>query len=296
MNWRSIRFDWNRARAFLVAAEEGSFSAAGRALALSQPTVGRQVAALEQELDVLLFDRVGHRLELTSTGLDLVEHVRAMGEAASQVSLAAAGQSLSLAGVVVISASQLDSVFTLPPIIAALRIDYPGIEIEVVSTNQQSDLSRREADIALRSFRPKQPDLVARKVRQSAAHLYATPEYLASIGNPSTPDELSRGEFLGFDRDDTMIRGLNAMGLSLTQANFPVITGDQLLQWELAKRGVAICIMGERIGDAEPTVQRALPDFPPFPVPLWLTTHREVKTSRRIRVVYDRLFEALSAL
>ena len=293
MDWRSVNFDWNRARAFLVTAVEGSFSAAGRALGMAQPTIGRQVAALEQELDVLLFERVGHGLELTATGLDLLEHVRAMGEAAGRVSLTAAGQSISLEGSVCISASQITSTFSLPPIIAELRSLYPGIEVEIVATNDASDLGRREADIAIRSFRPTQSELVARKVRDDCARLYASPEYLSKIGDPTTPEALSEANFLGFDRSDVMIKGLNALGLSLTQESFPVITGNQLVQWELAKRGVGIAIMMEAIGDAEPLVTRALPELPPFPVPTWLTTHRELSTSRRLRVVFDLLFERL---
>ncbi len=293
MDWRTVNFDWNRARAFLVTAEEGSFSAAGRALGMAQPTIGRQVAALEQELDVLLFERVGHGLELTATGLELLEHMRAMGEAALRVSRIAAGQSLSLEGNVCISASQVTATYELPRIIADLRIRHPGIEIEIVATNDVSDLGRREADIAIRSFRPTQPDLIARKVREGRAWLYASPEYLATLGNPTTAKELSQANFLGFDRGDAMIKGLNRLGLSLTQESFPVITGNQLVQWELAKRGVGIAIMTEQVGDAEPLVIRALPDLPPFPVQVWLTTHRELSTSRRLRVVFDRLFEGL---
>ncbi|KIG13291.1 Transcriptional regulator, LysR family protein [Enhygromyxa salina] len=293
MDWRSVTFDWNRARAFLVTAEEGSFSAAGRALAISQPTIGRQVSALEQELDVILFERVGHGLELTPTGLDVLEHVRGMGEAASRVSLVAAGQSLSLDGSVCISASQITATHTLPPIIAGLRAKHPGIEVEIVATNEASDLSRREADIAIRSFRPTQPELVARKVKDSFARLYASPEYLEKIGNPTTAHALSQAQFLGFDRSDALMKGLNALGLSLTPSSFAVISESQLVQWELTKQGVGISIMMEEIGDAEPRVRRALPDLPPFPVPIWLTTHRELSTSRRLRVVFDLLLEGL---
>lgn len=293
MEWGSVTFDWTRVRAFLVTAEEGSFSAAGRALGMAQPTVGRQVAALEEELDVVLFERVGHGLTLTATGLSLLEHARAMGEAATRLALTAAGQSLSLDGIVIISASQITATYTLPPIIAHLREIHPGIEIEIVATNDASDLARREADIAIRSFRPTQPELLARKVKDGFAHLYASPDYLAKIGNPSTADELSQAQFLGFDRGDAMIKGLNTLGLSLTPENFPVITGNQLVQWELTKRGVGISIMVEEVGDAEPLVRRALPVFPPFPVATWLTTHRELSTSRRMRVVFDLLLEAL---
>ncbi len=293
MDWRAVSFDWNRARAFLVAAEEGSFSAAARALGSTQPTVGRQVAGLEAELDVTLFERVGKGVVLTPTGLDLAEFVRTMGDAALSLSLAAAGHSVSLEGPVCISASQIDATFTLPPIIAGLRERHPGIEIEIVATNDTSDLGRREADIAIRSFRPTQLDLFARKVKDSYARLYASPEYLAKLGNPTTAEGLSRGQFLGFNREDTMIKGLNALGLSLTPANFPVLTENQLVQWELTKRGVGISIMTETVGDAEPRVRRALPDFPPFPIAVWLTTHRELSTSRRMRVVFDLLFEGL---
>jgi DNA-binding transcriptional LysR family regulator len=295
MNWRSISFDWNRAKAFLVTAEEGSFSAAGRALGIAQPTIGRQVKALEQELDVVLFERVGHGLQLTPTGLDLLEHVRVMGDAALGVSRTAAGQSLSLDGTVCISASQIIATHILPPIIALLRERHPGIEVEILATNNTSDLSRRDADIAIRSYRPTQPDLVARKVRDGRARLYASPGYLDQIGNPQNADELSQGQFLGFDREDTLMNGLNALGLSLTPSSFAIVTENQLVQWELAKLGAGIAIMMEEVGDLEPRVQRALPDLPPFPVPMWLTTHRELSTSRRMRVVFDLLLAGLQA-
>ncbi|MCP5011523.1 MAG: LysR family transcriptional regulator, partial [Aestuariibacter sp.] len=86
MDWSSVNFDWNRARAFLVTAEEGSLSAAARALGMTQPTLGRQVDALEQELGIVLFQRAGRGLALTPAGLELLDHVRTMGEAASRVS------------------------------------------------------------------------------------------------------------------------------------------------------------------------------------------------------------------
>lgn len=294
MTRRPAGFDWNRARAFLATAEQGSFSAAARVLETSQPTVGRHVAALEAELDVVLFERVGHGLVLTPTGADLVEHIRAMDEAALRVSLVAAGQSVSLDGPVCISSSQIEAVHTLPPIIAGIRDKHPGIEVEVLVTNEASDLERREADIAIRGFRPTGPDLFARKVKDGAAHLYGSRDYLDRLGNPTTAEELSRASFIGFNRDDTLLEGLNSLGLSLTPSNFPVITENQLLQWELTKRGVGLAIMTEEVGDAEPLVRRALPDLPGFPVPLWLTTHRELSTSRRMRVVFDLLVEGLA--
>jgi len=289
----AMGFDWNRARAFLATAEHGSFSAAARVLESSQPTVGRQVAALEAELDVVLFDRVKHGLVLTPTGADLAEHIRTMEEAALRVSLLAAGQSVSLEGPVCISASQVTAMYTLPPILADLRERHPGIEVEVVVTNDTSDLGRREADIAIRSFRPSQPDLFARKVKEGAAYLYGAHAYLDALGGASTAEEVSKANFIGFNRDDRLMAGLNAMGLSLTQANFRVISENQLLQWELTKRGVGLAMMTEEVGDAEPLVRRVLPERVVFPLSTWLTTHRELSTSRRMRVVFDLLVEGL---
>ena len=286
-------FDWNRARAFLAAAEEGSFSAAARRIGSTQPTVGRQVAALEAELDVTLFERVRRGLALTPTGLELVEHVRAMAEAALRVSRVATGQALSLDGPIVISAGELIAAHWLPPLVARVRAEHPGITVEIVATNDVSDLGRREADIAIRSFRPKQADLVARKVRDDEARLYATPGYLASLGEPSTPAELSRADFIAFDRTEMLMEGLNALGLALTPASFPWVSANQHVQWGLVTEGVGVGIMLASIGDADPRVRRALPELPPIPVPTWLTSHREVRTSRRVRVVYDLLAEGL---
>ena len=292
MDWRSVSFDWNRARAFLVAAEEGSFSAAARALGTTQPTVGRQVAALEEELGLTLFERVGTTLALTRSGLELVAHVRAMSDAATRVSLAATGQSSSIVGTVCITASEAIAAYMLPPILARLRREQPGIELEIVASNQARDLHRREADIAIRNFRVTQPDLIAQKIKESRAHLYAASSYLKRLRIESTKD-LARAELFAFDRTDIMIDGLRALGLELTRDRFPIVTANHLVQWQLCKEGVGICIMMEEIGDAEPRVRRVLPDLPPLPIPMWLVCHRELRTSPRIRLVYDVLAQEL---
>ena len=294
MDWRSVKFDWNRARAFLVTVEEGSLSAAARALGMTQPTLGRQVTALEEELEIVLFERVGRGLTLTPNGLELVEHVRAMGEAASRVSLSATGRSTSIEGKVCIAASDVDATFRLPPIIANLRRAEPGIEIEIVVSNGVSDLKRREADIAIRSFQPTQPDLIAKKIMDENAHLYASPEYLKKIANPKPGDNLDHVVFIGFDRSDMLIKLLGRSGLKLTQANFSVITQFQLLQFELAKQGLGLIILPEDIGDAEPLLERAFPMLGPIiTLELWLVCHRELKTNRRVRLVFDLLAKEL---
>jgi DNA-binding transcriptional LysR family regulator len=294
MDWRSVKFDWNRARAFLVTAEEGSLSAAARALGLAQPTLGRQVDALEEELGVVLFERVGRGLALTPSGLELLDHVRAMGDAAGKLSLAASGQAQSIEGAICITASEIYSAYLLPPIVEKLRRQAPGIEVEIVASNATIDLGRREADIAVRNFRPTQPELIAKKVRDDRARLYAAASYLERIGNPRSPADLSRADFIGFDTTGVMLKGLNQLGLSLTQRNFPVLTSNHLVHWQLVKQGVGIGVVPEGIGDGEPQVRRALPELQPMIFPIWLTTHRELNTSRRVRMVFDLLAAELA--
>lgn len=295
MDWRSVDFDWNRTRAFLVTAEEGSFSAAARALGTTQPTVGRQVAALEEELGVLLFERVGTSLELTESGVTLMEHARAMGDAATRISLAATGQSSSVQGAVSVTASETISAYLLGPIVRRLRREQPGIELEIVASNQARDLHRREADIAIRNFRSSQPNLYMKKIKDSAGHLYATPAYLAELGPICSPKDLKKAEFFAFDRSSALTEALKSMGIELGREQFPIVTENHLVQWQLCKQGLGICIMMEEVGDADPSVQRVLPDLPPFPVPIWLVCHRELHTSRRIRLVFDLIAEELSA-
>lgn len=294
MDWSHIDFDWNRVRAFLVTAEEGSYTAASRALRVAQPTIGRQVAALEEELGVALFERVGRGIELTPAGLELVEHVRVMGEAASRIALVAAGQSMELAGSITISASEIISAVMLPPVIAELTRAHPNIEVELLATNDTSDLRRREADIAIRNHRPDDPELIARNLTPSTAYLYASSSYLDRIGRPASLEELGSANFIGFDHGPRLMQGLNAMGLSLTKENFGFVSANQLVQWGMVKAGVGVAIMMREVGDAEPGVERALESFPGIPVPMWLTSHRELRTSRRVRVVFDLLAAALS--
>jgi DNA-binding transcriptional LysR family regulator len=294
MDWRTVRFDWNRARAFLVTAEEGSLSAAARALGMSQPTLGRQVDALEQELDVLLFERIGKRLVLTEPGMDLLEHVRAMGDAASRVSLAASGQSQALEGTVTITVGEMFAAYVLPPILSKLRAREPGIDIEIVASNTPSDLRRREADIAIRNFRPTDPELVARKVRDMAGHLYAATSYLDRLGRPITLAKLNQADFVGFARTPALIDRLRPLGLELSQKNFVLISENQLVQWALIKQGLGLGVMSEVIGDNEPLVERALPEIEAVMFPVWLASHRELHTSRRVRVVFDLLADELA--
>lgn len=294
MNWKTIAFDWNQVRAFLVTAEEGSLSAAARALDLTQPTLGRQVSALEDALGVTLFDRAGRSLRLTPTGKELLDHVREMGDAAARVSMAASGQSQAVEGHVAISASDALSAYVLPDVLAELRDKAPGITVEVVASNTLSDLGRREADIAIRHVRPEQPELVARRLRDVPAALYASRDWVRSHGLPQTAQDLSQAAFIGTDPLERIIDYLREQGIGVTRENFPVMTSNGVVYWEMLRRGMGVGVMVRDVAQTASDVVQLLPELEPVMVPYWLLTRAELHTSRRIRIVFDHLAEAFS--
>lgn len=285
--------DWNQLHAFLATVETGSLSAAARQLGLTQPTVGRQVAALEQDLGVLLFERVGRSLSLTSAGRELFESARSMSEAASRLSLIASGQSQSIEGLVRITASDIVAAYALPPILKRLHEMAPGIEVEIIAANDVRDLMRREADIAVRHVLPEQPDLIARRCRGTTAHLYAATSYLESRGRPTTGADLAEADFIGYSQTDGLVGELNARGVPVTRRNFRWTTSSVVIAWEMIRQGLGVGVMFRDAAHGVAGIEPVLPELPPFEVPIWLVVHRELHTSRRIRLVFDLLAETL---
>lgn len=287
-------FDWSQAQAFLATAETGSFSGAAARLGLSQPTVGRHVAALESDLDLLLFDRLGKSLAITDNGLALVEHVKAMQDAANQLSLSALGQDKTIAGPVSITANDAFCAYILPPIIERIRPAYPEIQIEIISSNEVQDLRQREADIAIRNVEPTHPDLYAKRLRTTKGKLYGATSYLDHLGRPATIKDFSdKAVFIG-DTSGRVLQMLTAMGVSVAPGQFSIIANSGVAMWELVKRGVGLAVMFKDLADITPEVEVILPNEISADVPIWLVAHRELKTNARIRVIFDILSEELA--
>ncbi|MEL7028109.1 MAG: LysR family transcriptional regulator [Pseudomonadota bacterium] len=296
MNWQATNFDWNQARAFLATAEEGSLSAAARALGLTQPTLSRQVAGLEETLGVVLFERVGRSVELTDLGRDLLEHFRAMGQAADRAALTASAKSEAVEGAVTITATNVVSTLYLPAMLKRIRREAPALELIVVASNDTQDLQRREADIAIRHARPEQPDLVAKLIGETTAHLYASKEFLDRFGRPDTLADVAGLDFIGFETPDTLHQSLREIGLPVTRENFKLTTASGTAMLAYAQHGLGIAILPTYEAQRTAGLERVLPDLPAFPVPVWLVAHRELATTRRIRLVFDILAEELAGL
>ncbi|MGQ3361630.1 MAG: LysR family transcriptional regulator [Phreatobacter sp.] len=291
-----MAIDWNRARAFGATAEAGSLSAAARRLGLTQPTLSRQIAALEADLGVALFDRIGKRLILTPVGRTLLDHAKAMAEAADALALAAAGQSADTSGSLSISATEAVAVHLLPDILVRLRREAPHLSVTIVVTDALSDLRRREADIAIRHVRPTEAELIGRHIGDLEAHLYAADGWIAAHGMPRAPEDLATADMLAFDPVDRFVAHLDAHGIPVTAGQCRVVSDNALALWELVARGLGIGVVLDAAAARIPGISRVLPGLPAIPVPLWLVAHRDLRTSGRMRLAFDIVADGLRGI
>ena len=294
MTTSPANFDWSLAQSFLAVLERGSLSAAARTLGQSQPTLGRHVRAMEAALGVELFTRVAQGLVPTDAAHDLAPHARAMAEAAARLDLAAAGQAGTLTGTVRITASVIVSHFILPEIIARLRRSQPDIQIELVPSDTTENLTFREADIAIRMYRPEQLDVITRRLADRSTGLFAATAYLDRVGRPRTLDELSRLEILGFDKSDIILRAVRSMGIEADRGFFPIRCDDQAAYWHMICAGCGVGGIQCQIGDAEPKVERIMPEVALPPLPFWLAAPEALRHVPRIRAVWEFLAAELA--
>lgn len=288
--------DWSLIQAFLAVADTGSLSAAARQLGLSQPTLGRKVREAEAALGVELFRRHPRGLALSETGAEMRAPAEAMRAAAAQMGLVAAGRDLALTGPVRITASVVVSHFVLPPVLAQLRTEEPGIEIDLVASDSSENLLFREADIAVRMYRPGQLDVITHHVADLPTGAYAATRYLDRVGRPDTVEDLLALDWIGFDRNEMIINGMAEAGWRVTRDFFKLRTDDQAAYWQLARAGGGVAIMQQRIGEPDPLVERLLPDMPLPVMPVWLTAHESLRRVPRVARVWEALTTAFAAL
>ncbi len=286
-------FDWRLVRSFLAALDQGSLLGAARVLNASQPTIGRHIAELESQLGVLLFERTGRGLLPTPTALQLAESARAMDNAANELARNVSGLEPGISGTVRITASQPVACFVLPPILAQMRLALPDIQVELVASNAVSNLLRREADIALRMVQPDQASLVVKRITKITLGTYAHRDYLRRRGTPKQPQDLLNHELVGSDRDEAILRGMAGFGLPVTRESFAFRCDDLIAYWEAVRAGLGIGFVADYLAATDKDVVAVLPMIKVPPIPIWLTVHREIRTSRRIRAVYDFLSQAV---
>ncbi len=288
-------FDWTLIRSFLAALEHGSLLGAAKALHSSQPTLGRHIAELESQLGATLFERTGRGLVPTAMALRLADAARMMEAGALQLARQALGQQNESTGTVRISASTPVACYLLPPVIAAMRESLPEIQVDLVASNSVSNLLKREADIAIRMVQPDQASLVAKRIGQVRLGIFARRDYLRRRGQPRQPEDLLRHELIGLDSANDIIDGFTKMGLPITRESFSFRTDDLIVGWQAIRAGLGIGVVAHYVARTDPEVLPILDSIKLPLLPVWLVVHREIRSNRRIRAVYDFLAQHLPA-
>jgi len=283
--------DWDLYRSFLAVMRAGSLSGAARALGASQPTLGRQVAALESRLGAVLFTRSPGGLIPTETALALIPHAETMAAAAAALERAATPGGDDAAGVVRVAASEVIGGAVLPPVIRACREAHPHLILELALSNRNEDLLRREADIAVRMARPTQGALYGRKIGVVALGLYATPDYLARHGAPQSLDDRAGRTVIGFDQTPTIVGGA-PLDPSIGRALFDVRCDNDLACLNMVQAGAGIGACQAPLARQMGLVP-VLADAFRFELEVWVITHGDLKAVRRVRIMFDALVEGL---
>lgn len=293
---KNVTIDWNLARAFVTTAEEGSLSAAARKLGLTQPTMSRQVAAFEASLGVNVFERIGKLLVLTEAGEGILPHARTMSAAADTLMMAASSRSDAIEGCVRISAVDAYCAYIMPDLVKGIRELAPDLQIELVATNSRSNLQRGEADIAIRHIRPDADELIGKLALETSAGFYASQTWVDKHGLPTSPQDLEQGAMIGIGDPDESAQYLRDKGFKIDGKDFRLTSDNSVVVWELVKKGLGVSLMMQEIAQRTEGVVELFPDLPPTKVPVWLLSHQELRSSRKIRLVYDLLAEALRRL
>jgi len=286
-------FDWALVKSFVAVLDAGSLMGAARRLQAQQPTLSRHIAELELQLGAPLFERTGRGVTPTATGLAIAEAARQMEEGASALARSLAKSRDATTGAVRITTSQVAATWLLPPLLARLQQAEPGIAVELVASNQLTNLLRREADIAVRMVRPEQGSLVARKLAEIEIVAAAHQSYLDRAGTPRRAQDLLAHRLIGYDRDETIVRGFAGMGLSMQRERFALRTDDQVAYGRLVATGAGIGFVARYNIRHWPGVVALLPQLGIPALPCWLVVHREIRGNRLVRRVYDFLAEAI---
>ncbi|WP_257458018.1 LysR family transcriptional regulator [Archangium lipolyticum] len=280
---------WDLYRTFLAVLREGSLSGAARSLGLTQPTIGRHIEALEQAIGFQLFTRSQRGLAATEAALELLPYAEALSSTAASLLRAASGQGGTVKGTVRVSASEVMSIEVLPPLLTALREQYPELVIELAVSNTVEDLLRRDADIAVRMVEPSQESLVVSRLGTIPLGLHAHRSYLDRRGTPKRFEDLATHSVIGFDRETPAIRSLLKSVPKFDVARFALRTNSDLAQLAAIRAGFGIGVCQVALARRDPNLVRVLSDAFELKLGTWLAMHENLKSTPRCRIVFDAL-------
>src|SRR5271170_6560752 len=271
--------DWDHLRFVLAVADAGGLSAAARSLRVDTTTVARRLDALEAELCCKLFDRSRRGLQPTAACAKLVGHARRIESEVRALRFELSAEDRGLDGTVVITATEPIAAGLVVPALAAFRAKHPRIALELVTDVRALDLSRREADIALRLIRPEQGDLKLRRLGAVGYALYASAAYLERRGAPRAG--LTGHDLIDWPVDYTVIPQVPWLRAHAGDATV-VLRSSSAMTRLAAASGAGIALLPLLVADLDPRLVR-VPSDPPPSQELWLVTHRDLAAVPRIR-------------
>jgi len=286
--------DWNYVRAYLMVAKHGSTLAAAKHLGVTQSTVSRHLSELENQLSVQLFDRKISGLELTDKGKELLSIAQRMEPLAGSLQAQASHYSSTVTGTVRVSANETIAVEVLPRCLIGLLDENPDLQIEIIASIGASNLLSREADIAIRMFEPTQLDLVSMRLPDVAIGFFAHTSYLDKFGRPETVDDLKSHRLIGFDLSTLFVDGARKMGIDLNRENFPIRSDAMSVQTGCVRAGAGISVMQLRLAHQNKGLEQVNVGVQLPVVPMYLVARKELRVSRKLRVVYESLATELS--
>jgi len=183
----------------------------------------------------------------------------------------------------------------LPPVLAQLRAAHPELGIELVLSNAVDDLLRREADVAVRMFRPQQEALVARHIGAIELGLHAHESYLSARGVPESLEDLAGHSLIGFDHESALIRKMQQQFPMLTREGMALRSDSDLAQLGAIRAGFGIGVCQSALAAREPGLVRVLPQAFSWKLDTWVAMHEDLRKSERCAVVFKAVAQALTA-
>lgn len=284
--------DWSWLQSFLMVAQSGSFSEAARHLDVSQPTVSRHVRALEGLWGRPLFVRHNRGIELTDAGQRLLAGSRGLANSVATLLRHKDSEGEDPAGTVRVSVNEPLGLYILPSWVTKLRNAHPRIQLELSIDNSSADLTRHEADLAVRMYRPQQQSLVAKKIADSELGLYAHERYLQRHGEPRAVEDLERHTFTGLDRDPQWAPLLRRLGL---RAGAFALRSDSLaFHVQALLAGVAVVSTHVSFAERHSELRRVLPEVEFLPLEVWVVMHEELRADPTVSAVFRSLVDFLT--
>ncbi|MEW5684006.1 MAG: LysR family transcriptional regulator [Pseudomonadota bacterium] len=287
--------DWNDLRLVLAISRHGALTGAARALSVNHSTAFRRLASLEARLGVRLFERLpAGAYATTPAGERMATAAERVEAEAAALDLDLLGADQRLTGRLRVTCSETLAYALLTECVAGFRREHPGITVDLVVDNRVLSLSRREADVALRVARPRQPDLHGRKLADLGWALYATPSLLATAGPPA--DIARSAPFVGWEEAVTGVNSADWLAREVPEAAIVYRTNSVVNQMIAARAGVGVALLPCFLGDAEPALVRAAPEpIAEISRELWIVTHADLRRTARVRAFMDTAVAFLTA-